>query len=450
MDNDEETRKYTLERYYGIKIPFIKDTSPEADLLVQRIARARTILYFDVPFFGYILGQLEIFPVANESLIPKYAADNRRIYVNTQYFESLKIQRIKPILLHLIIHLIMKHGERGLHINSNIWSYSTDVNTLLMVDESVKKLQEYYSEKNRKWELDQVSKIPNLLNNKSSDEIYKILFKYGSELTRKENKRNTIKDQFTDEVIDEIHEYCGIESPCAFVRVYDLIRGLMPENAQALDIDRMQGLIRTAYESQRNQGHLPGQMQELIEDLINPKVPWYVLLSQYLQKTIISDWRWTPPNKRLLHHDIIYPSTVKEYLEVVIALDTSGSITNEELTHFVSESHSIINSVASVKMHLIECDMVIQEVIVIEEGQNINGGDLPWEGKALKGRGGTSFIPVFEYIEEEQISPDLLIYFTDGYGSFPEHEPNYPVIWMITSEVEPPTGIRIQFDSDHL
>ena len=448
MDKDDET-KYSLEKYYGIIIPFTKDTSPEADILVQRIARARTILYFDVPFFGYILGQLEIYPVADEPLIPKFAADNRRIYVNTAYFESLKIQRIKSILLHLIIHLIMKHGERGGYINSNIWSYSTDVNTLLMVDETVKKLQEH-SEKNRKWELDKISGIPNIFSNKSSDDIYEILYKYGSELTKRENKRKSVKDQFTNEVIKEIHGYCGIESPCAFVRIYDMIKELMPGKAQALDVDRMQGLIRTAYESQRTQGHIPGQMKQYIEDLINPKIPWHVLLSEYLQKTIISDWKWTPPNKRLLHHDIIFPSTVKEYLEVVVALDTSGSISNNELTHFVSESHSIINSIARVKMHLIECDMVIQDTIIIEEGQNINGGELPWEGKALKGRGGTSFIPVFEHVEEVQVRPDLLIYFTDGYGAFPEFEPNYPVIWMMTTEVEPPFGIRIQYDSDNL
>ncbi len=449
MDKDDET-KYSLEKYYGIKIPFTKDTSPEADYLIQRIARARTILYFDVPFFGYILGQLEIYPVADEPLIPKFAADNRRIYVNTAYFESLKIQRIKSILLHLIIHLIMRHGERGKHINSNIWSYSTDINTLLMVDETVKKLQEYHAEKNRKWELDKISSIPNILNNKSSDDIYDILFKYGTELTNKKSKRNSIKDQFTDEVISEIHGYCGIETPCAFIRIYDMIRELMPGKAQALDIDRMQGLIRTAYESQRSQGHIPGQMKQYIEELINPKIPWHVLLSQYLQKTIVSDWRWTPPNKRLLHYGIIFPSTVKEYLEVVVALDTSGSISTNELTHFVSESHSIINSIARVKMHLIECDMVIQDTTVIEEGQNITGGDLPWEGKELKGRGGTSFIPVFEHIEEEQLRPDLLIYFTDGYGSFPKFEPNYPVIWMMTTEMEPPFGIQIQYDSDNL
>lgn len=447
MDHDDETSKYALEKYYGINIPFNKDTSPEADYLVQRIARARTILYFDVPFFGYILGQLEIYPVVDEPMIPKFAADNRRIYVNTKYFEPLKIQRIKSILLHLIIHLIMKHGERGNHVNSNIWSYSTDVNTLLMLDETVRKLQEYIAEKNRKWELDQTSKIPNILNNKSSDDIYGILYKYGQELTKKESKTKSVKDQFTDEVIQEIHDYCGIDIPCAFIRVYDLIQSLMPDKARALDIDRMQGLIRTAYESQRTQGHIPGQMKQYIDDLINPKIPWYVLLSQYLQRTIISDWRWTPPNKRLLHYNIIFPSTVKEYLEIVVGLDTSGSISNDELTHFVSESHSIINSVARVKMHLIECDMIIQDTTVIEEGQNINGGELPWEGKALKGRGGTSFIPVFDYIEEEQIRPDLLIYFTDGYGSFPEFEPNYPVIWIITTEVEPPFGIRIEYDS---
>ena len=52
-----------------------------------------------------------------------------------------------------------------------------------------------------------------------------------------------------------------------------------------------------------------------------------------------------------------------------------------------------------------------------------------WKKKGVGGGGGTDFRPVFEAIEKSGIIPDVLVYFTDGYGTFPDKEPSYPVIW---------------------
>ncbi len=443
--------KYNLEKIYNISIPFVKDETSEANYLKIVIAKARTSLYFDLPFFGWILSQLEVYPVRDDPRIPKFAADNRRIYINTKFFEILSIPQIKTILLHLVIHIIMKHGER-MNRNKTIWSYAIDVNTLLIIEETFRRMTDNYGytsmELFQSWDLDDTSKIPDFLKSKSVIEVYNVISNYVTNFINVDTK--IPPNNIPTTVLKELHNYCNIGKPCSFIDVYEEVWKNMPMKLYKLDMDRMSGLIRSAYNMQKSHGYIPGAIQEVIDQLIKPRIPWYVLLNQYIQKVIMSDFSWVPPNRRLLAKGIILPSTIKEFIEVVVALDTSGSISDDELTKFVSEAHSIIVSFANVKMHIIECDAEIQDVMVIEEGECIDGRKLPWEGKPISGRGGTSFIPVFDYVAEQNIAPDLLIYFTDGYGDFPDEEPAYTTIWVMTTNVEPPWGNLIKYEEEDI
>jgi predicted metal-dependent peptidase len=65
---------------------------------------------------------------------------------------------------------------------------------------------------------------------------------------------------------------------------------------------------------------------------------------------------------------------------------------------------------------------------------------------ALRGGGGTSFIPVFDWIASRDRAPDLLVYFTDADGAFPAHEPAYPVLWLIKGKRTVPWGQRVQLN----
>jgi predicted metal-dependent peptidase len=64
----------------------------------------------------------------------------------------------------------------------------------------------------------------------------------------------------------------------------------------------------------------------------------------------------------------------------------------------------------------------------------------------ISGGGGTDFQPVFEWVAKEQLNPDLLVYFTDAEGQFPEREPAYPVAWLVKGKARTPFGIRIQLN----
>ena len=62
------------------------------------------------------------------------------------------------------------------------------------------------------------------------------------------------------------------------------------------------------------------------------------------------------------------------------------------------------------------------------------------------GGGGTDFRPLFEWVAAEQLRPDLLVYFTDAEGEFPEYAPDYPVLWLVKGKAPVPWGERVQLN----
>jgi len=66
--------------------------------------------------------------------------------------------------------------------------------------------------------------------------------------------------------------------------------------------------------------------------------------------------------------------------------------------------------------------------------------------KQIGGGGGTSFVPVFDWITAAELRPDLMLYFTDAEGYFPATAPDYPVIWLVKGRGKVPWGERIQLN----
>ena len=106
---------------------------------------------------------------------------------------------------------------------------------------------------------------------------------------------------------------------------------------------------------------------------------------------------------------------------LVLAVDTSGSITQEDLDAFAAELTSVVQSVRPETLYIVLCDADIQEILTPNPEDPL---EIPF-----KGGGGTSFEPVFAWAS--QIEPDVLIYLTDLDGCFPRERPRYPVLWAL-------------------
>ena len=129
-------------------------------------------------------------------------------------------------------------------------------------------------------------------------------------------------------------------------------------------------------------------------------------------------------------------------LRAVVAVDTSGSTTND-LPQFFSELNSLLNSFGDYELTVIQCDSEIADVSRYDAFNPIRSPE--WK---TYGHGGTDFRPPFEYVEEHpELDPSCLIYITDGCGPAPERAPRFPVLWILTSDGEIPAswGWKLRF-----
>jgi predicted metal-dependent peptidase len=178
--------------------------------------------------------------------------------------------------------------------------------------------------------------------------------------------------------------------------------------------------------SAKMQGNVPACIEQLVDALVNPKVPWQQLLERFIDQTSFNDYSWDRPDRRFLPDDIIIPDLHDKTLgEIVVAIDTSGSIYGcpETLASFVTEINNISARCNPSKLTLIHCDAAVQHVDEFFPGDVVT--------VTPKGGGGTDFTPVGDYIRQHNISPRVLIYLTDLYGTFPTHEWPFPAIWCV-------------------
>jgi predicted metal-dependent peptidase len=213
---------------------------------------------------------------------------------------------------------------------------------------------------------------------------------------------------------------------------------LTPDEQETLQVQWQQRMAGAAQQAMQA-GKLGGELKRMIDHLLQPQLPWRMLLARYMNSLTREDYSWSRPSRR--EGDYVMPSLRSHQLDLVVALDTSGSIKDDEVQEFIDEIDALKGQVRA-RVTLLPCDAALcaGAPFIFE----------PWEQfcrpKDLTGGGGTSFRPVFQWVEKQGLRPDLLVYFTDADGQFPEREPHYPVIWLVKGRSPVPWGQRIQLN----
>jgi predicted metal-dependent peptidase len=186
--------------------------------------------------------------------------------------------------------------------------------------------------------------------------------------------------------------------------------------------------VAAAVNAAKAQGKLPAGLERLLGEILEPKVDWKDKIMAIFSRKVGSggnDWR--RPDRRLIVRDIYAPGRSGYGAgTVVIGIDTSGSIGEQELNMFFAEMSGILEDVRPKRMVVMWCDAKVHRVDEVEEASDL----CALRKKGAPGGGGTSFIPVFEEMEKLGLDDvDALVYLTDGYGSFPKEQPSYAVVW---------------------
>lgn len=184
-------------------------------------------------------------------------------------------------------------------------------------------------------------------------------------------------------------------------------------------------LIRAAMQSKmagNTPGSIPGDVHIYLNGLLNPKLPWNRILQKYLHATAKSDYSFRKPNRRFFpkHH---LPSLHSESLmNIAIAVDASGSVSDEDFKVFASETNGILRMMRPEKITLIQFDT---EIIKVDEVRSV----MDLSKVTFTGRGGTDIHPVLEWATVNK--PQLLLVFTDGEFRFTDVKTKVPVLWVI-------------------
>ena len=174
----------------------------------------------------------------------------------------------------------------------------------------------------------------------------------------------------------------------------------------------------------KDYGSLPENIKRLLDDTLQPKISWQQLLINYMTEKAKDDYSWQRPNRRF--RDIYLPSLYSEAMgELVVAIDTSGSVDDTLVNQFLVEVKALHEDVQPSKTTILAIDTQIngKPYTVSKDEQFIP------EDVGVEGGGGTDFLPAFNYTEDNPTQ--CLIYLTDGYANTDLEEPNHDVLWLI-------------------
>ena len=174
----------------------------------------------------------------------------------------------------------------------------------------------------------------------------------------------------------------------------------------------------------RAAGNVPAELARAINNATVTKRDIEEILRDFIIKTLGGDYTYERPRKRYIIHDLYLPSVRADVIpEIVMVMDTSGSIGQNELSYFAAKLNSVLAE-HDTTVHVVWCDTRCHD------GGTYERQDMPIV-LTPKGGGGTDFRPPFAWITEKDIDPACVIYLTDGEcNSFPE-EPDFPVLWAI-------------------
>ena len=186
-------------------------------------------------------------------------------------------------------------------------------------------------------------------------------------------------------------------------------------------------------------------IERLLKKLDKPRVRWETVLRQFLRLYRGGSYSWAHPNRRFISQILYLPGRYgRKSFSGIVALDTSPS-TLEALPRFVSELTGLLAEFGKYDLTIIECAAKVLQVWSVSSETNC---DITQH--KFRCGSGTKFSPVFEYIHDHNLTPNVLVYFTDGEGPSPNSTPTYPVIWMLAKggKAPAPWGRAINYEEN--
>lgn len=399
----------------------IGPTDPKIDARARDLLiTARVGLLINHSFFGNLATRLKM--INADEWCSTAATDGRNFYYNSRFICLLKTKEVEFLVGHEVLHVVYDHMGRRDNRDPQIWNIANDY--AVNADLKRHKVGEF------------ITSVPCLYeakyDGKYSEYIYDDLMKGVSKISL-DDLIDKMLDEHMDSEDDSDGEAEGKGRP----------KPMTQEERDALRQEIKQNIINAAAGSEA--GKLPAGVKRLLDDITDPKMPWRDLIQTNLTSLIKSDYSFSRPNRRGWHMDAIMPGSIPgEEIDVVVALDMSGSISDKQAQMFLGEVSGMMQMFDGYKVHVFCFDTSVHNP------QSFSSDNLDtMSDYEPKGGGGTDFTSIFDYLKERGEDTKRLIVFTDGmpFGSWGD-EDFTDTTWIIhgSNTIVPPFGTYAYFD----
>jgi predicted metal-dependent peptidase len=398
-----------------------------------RISKQRTSLVLDQPFFGALALRLK---VVEDPSCKTFWTDSVSIGYNPAYLAGLNDLETRGVLAHEVLHVANGHCWRQGDRDPDLWNDACDHAINPMIVDAGMLLPKGVLMEAR-------------FRGKSAEEIYGILAQEKRQKQKQQQQGKGQQDGGKPEGQSgqQPGDPTGGNSPpqsangantpsagsdpaasanadtapsCGEIRQY-------VADDRAKQEAEWKVAVHQAAKAAQMRGGMPGGLQGMIAQAVEPAVDWRPILHRFAQDSSPTDYSFAIPNRRYLHMRPYLPSLHEPAVgDAVFVRDSSGSVWDETQAQFAAEILAVNDAVRPRRLIVMDCDTRVTQIQTFERGEAI---DL----QPVLGGGGTSFVDPFRRLADDGIRPAFLVYLTDMDGRFPDEEPSYPVLWASTT-----------------
>lgn len=371
----------------------------------EKLTKAKAQLVMNQPFFASLVCNL---PLIEDAALnpPTMATNGKWIKFHPGFVEKCTLREIIFVLCHEVGHCMFQHMFRRKHRDPKRWNIAGDyiINDMLVKE--------------------QIGDMPEgALHNSglvtagggTTDGVYDLL-------PESDNSGGGGGDQLPDQ-FDTCEDSTGTEAE------------------RALAEAEMKITVAQAAAAAKMCGKLGANLERFVNAALKPKVDWRDVLRRFVSTKAKTDRSYSRPKRRFLAEGLYLPGLSGERLgEIAVAVDCSGSISQDEIDAFAAELNAIKQDMQPERMHVIYFHHEVSKCDVFEKDEDL----------VVKpnGTGGTAFSPIFKYIDAHGIEPECCVVLTDLYCSdFGDH-PGYPVLWVSTHADKAPWGDVVMMKDD--
>lgn len=381
----------------------------------EKLTKARIQLLLQQPFWGTLATRLILKDVTDEDWCPTAATDGRSFYYNSNFINKLTKAETVFLVAHEVEHCVYDHMDRRGSRNPKAWNAAADY----VIN----------------WELHEhnVGKIP---DPKTSGVTACFDAKY--------------KGMFAEEVYELLMKDPNQRFPEFDVHLEpgDGKGEPMSEEERKMLRDEIRAAVMQASKA-AGASNTPAGVRRMLKDLTDPQMDWREILNMKIQSMLRNDFTWSRCSRKAQSSGIYLPATKEDVrVEAAVAIDASGSMSEQMLRDLLSETKGIMEQFMDFKLYVWTFDTRVynMQIFTPENLDDIDSYDL-------KGGGGTDFMCNWIFMRENDIQPERFIMMTDGlpFGSWGEE--NYcDTFFLIHSDPQhrlvAPFGMTAWYEPD--